>query len=88
MEKRRRASMSPPWRLRAARRQGIRDVPVPRCPDLRIAAAALPSHSRQGCSDVKLRLEPPLPAYSGVTVWASHPLRVVTGETSVVAGRV
>ena len=30
--------------------------------------------------------EPMLPAYSGVTVWASNPLRVVTGKTSVVAG--
>ena len=29
--------------------------------------------------------EQPLPAYSGVTVWAFHPLRVVTGETSVKA---
>ena len=27
--------------------------------------------------------EPLLPAYSGVTVWAFHPLRVVTGNTSV-----
>src|SRR5436853_7778950 len=29
------------------------------------------------------RPERPLPAYSGVTVWESHPLRLVTGETSV-----
>jgi hypothetical protein len=31
-------------------------------------------------------VEAPLPAYSGVTVWAFHPLRVVTGVTSVGSG--
>ena len=52
----------------------------------------VPSHSPSGCSDVcrrkgfPLLLEQPLPAYSGVTVWAFHPLRVVTGETSVKVG--
>jgi hypothetical protein len=47
-----------------------------------------PSHIPEECSDEKGALplfrEPPLPAYSGVTVWAFHPLRVVTRETSVV----
>ena len=46
----------------------------------------LPSHIRQGCSGVCV--EAPLPAYSGVTVWAFHPLRVVTGETSVWLGSI
>src|ERR671911_627378 len=79
-ETRRRLSMSPPL---ASFAPVIRDVPVPRCPDSRIAAASLafPHPFRTQWRFV----EAPLPAYSGVTVWAFHPLRVVTGETSLSA---
>ena len=58
-----------------------------RFPDLRISASA--SASSQVCDPVTDREpvfgrapgqgEAPLPAYSGETVWASHPLRVAAG---------
>ena len=72
-------------RRRDAAKAEIRDVPVPRCPDSRIVAVALSLPT--SFTDAVTSAEPQLPAYSGVTVWAFHPLRVVTGETSVVAGQ-
>ena len=54
---------------------------MPRCPDSRIVAAALGLPT--SFTDAVTSAEPLLPAYSGVTVWAFHPLRVVTGNTSV-----
>ena len=77
-------SMSPPLASFAPARPQAR-LGTSQCPGFLTRGsqqAALPSHSRQGRSGV---CEPPLPAYSGVTAWAFNPLRLVTGETSVVA---
>ena len=82
--------MGPPRRLSRrsppahARR---RDKGTSRCPGVltcgsQRTALAFP----RPVKDAVALYERPLPAYSGVTVWAFHPLRVVTGETSVKAG--
>src|SRR5687767_3131889 len=79
-ETRRQLSMSAPLESFAP---VIRDVPVPRCPDSRIAAAALvfPHPLRMQWRFV----EAPLPAYSGVTVWAFHRSEEHTSELQSLA---
>src|SRR5688572_31060497 len=84
-EKRRR-SISPPLASFAPARLTA-GIGTSQCPGVLTRGSQrrlLPSHIRQGCSGVCV--EAPLPAYSGVTVWAFHPLRVVTGKTSLGGG--
>ena len=48
-------------------------------PDSRIDAARLSSQAPEAPSDI---IDVSLPAYSGGTVWVSHPLRMAAGAAS------